>query len=334
MTRRVRTIDVHLEGGPLRLIVEGWPTLPGDSMRRRFVAASRTGDRLRRALFGEPRGHRDLIGAVLTEPASPGACAGLLFMSRDGWLAACGYGVMAAAVVAVERGLLTGRGSLEDLTFDTLAGPLAVRLAFERRAPERRVARVSTRTGPCRLLAPGVSLQREGGRVLADVVWAEGIRLVVDSEAARVPLRPDALEEIRRAALGLMARFDARVQLPAVPVPHRRASSLIVTGPPEGEGAALRTVSVSRDGMVDRSPSVCGAAAVLTVLESMGAIPNDEEGIACESLLGTRLEAVVEAREDSSGPPGIVVGVSGRAWITGEHVFLLPDDDPLAARSL
>ena len=47
--------------------------------------AARHADHLRRVLIHEPRGHADMFGAVLTEPASPGAHAGVLFMQDDGF---------------------------------------------------------------------------------------------------------------------------------------------------------------------------------------------------------------------------------------------------------
>jgi proline racemase len=326
MTRRIRTIDAHAEGGPLRLIVEGWPTLAGRSMRRRFASATRSADALRRALFGEPRGHRDLIGAVLTEAASPGACAGLLFMNSERWLSFSGYGSMAAAAIAVERGLLTSAADLEHLTFDTLAGPASLKVALDA-GPRRRV---SCQAQPSCLLAPGMGLDLGGHRVLADVVWAGGVRLVVDSEAARVPLRRDRLDDIRRAGLSLVERFDARSHLAGVRVPHRRASGVVITGPPESEHAALRLVSIAADGTVDRSPSMCGSVAALTVLDRMGLAGDDSTGIGCESLAGTQFTAAIDSRVTALGQPAIVARVSGRVWITGEHVFLLSDDDPLA----
>ena len=49
-----------------------------DSMRRQ-------GDQLRRAVVLEPRGHTDMCAALLTEPVSPGAHAGLFFMHADGF---------------------------------------------------------------------------------------------------------------------------------------------------------------------------------------------------------------------------------------------------------
>src|SRR5215510_2746926 len=75
----LKTIDAHVGGEPFRLIVEGFPAPRGKSLTDKRDWANRHADHLRRLLMLEPRGHRDMSGAVLTEPASPGSHAGVLF---------------------------------------------------------------------------------------------------------------------------------------------------------------------------------------------------------------------------------------------------------------
>ncbi len=47
-------------------------------------------DHLRRSIMLEPRGHADMYGALLTEPVTPRAHAGVLFMHNEGWSTMCG----------------------------------------------------------------------------------------------------------------------------------------------------------------------------------------------------------------------------------------------------
>ena len=60
-------------------------------------------DHLRRALMLEPRGHADMYGALLTEPVTDGAHAGVLFMHNEGWSTMCGHGIIAVTTIAIER---------------------------------------------------------------------------------------------------------------------------------------------------------------------------------------------------------------------------------------
>src|SRR5438270_5117137 len=103
----VKTIDAHAAGEPLRLIVGGFPSPRGRTMLEKREWVRRHADHLRRALMLEPRGHRDMYGAVLTEPVAPGSHAGILFMHADGYDAMSGHGIIAAATIALERGLIT-----------------------------------------------------------------------------------------------------------------------------------------------------------------------------------------------------------------------------------
>jgi 4-hydroxyproline epimerase len=48
-----------------------------------------------------------------------------------------------------------------------------------------------------------------------------------------------------------------------------------------------------------------------------------------ESLIGTRFSGRVSARTVVGELEAIVPEIEGSAWITGEHTFLVDDDDPL-----
>lgn len=106
MIRCIKTIDAHAAGEPLRLIVGGFPQPPGNTMLEKRAWVRKRRDRIRRALMREPRGHADMYGAVLTEPVSADAHAGVLFMHNAGYSSMCGHGVIAVVTIAVERGLI------------------------------------------------------------------------------------------------------------------------------------------------------------------------------------------------------------------------------------
>ncbi|HEX6972959.1 MAG TPA: proline racemase family protein, partial [Vicinamibacterales bacterium] len=105
----IRCIDGHTAGEPLRLIVEGFPTIEGRTIleKREFIREHY--DHLRRALMLEPRGHYDMYGALLTEPEHAGSDAGVLFMHNAGFSTMCGHGTIAVVTMAIERGLIVPR---------------------------------------------------------------------------------------------------------------------------------------------------------------------------------------------------------------------------------
>lgn len=75
----LRAIDSHTGGEPTRLIIEGFPDLGRGSMAERKVLFAQQYDAWRRAIILEPRGNDVLVGALLCQPCSPQATAGVIF---------------------------------------------------------------------------------------------------------------------------------------------------------------------------------------------------------------------------------------------------------------
>src|SRR5439155_15320613 len=95
MHQVLKTIDAHVAGEPLRLIVDGAPRPIGKTMAQKRDWMKRHADGLRRTIVLEPRGHRDMCAAMLTEPVAPGSDAGVIFLHNDGYPAISGHGIVA-----------------------------------------------------------------------------------------------------------------------------------------------------------------------------------------------------------------------------------------------
>ena len=324
--RRIRTIDAHAAGEPLRLVVEGFPVPRGASMLDKRAWVRRRHDRIRRALMREPRGHADMYGAVLTEPVSPGAHAGVLFMHNDGYSTMCGHGVIAVVKIALEQGLLQPRDPADDIVLDTPAGTVRARAGL---GGDGRVEAVSFVNVPSFVLRAGTPIDIDGRVVPVDVAFGGAFYAIVDGESVGVPIRREELGRLRALAGEIRKRIEK-----AVDVAHPTAAGLhgiygtVFTGPPAAETAHLRNVTVFADAQVDRSPCGTGTSAVMAVVDAMGLL--DPAGcFVHESLIGTTFAGTVEARTSVGDLPAIVPRIEGRAWITGRHEFLLDDEDPL-----
>src|SRR5438552_1443945 len=121
MMKKFATIDAHVAGETVRLLVGGAPSVAGSTMSEKIAWLRKHGDPLRRSLMLEPRGHAGMHGAMLTEPVSPRAHAGILSMHACGFPALSGEAVIAAVTIALENKLI--EGELEQLVLDTPAGP-------------------------------------------------------------------------------------------------------------------------------------------------------------------------------------------------------------------
>jgi proline racemase len=333
----LKTVDAHAEGGPLRLVVDGFPAPRGKTMLERRDWAARHADHLRRSLMLEPRGHADMCGAVLTEPVSPGAHAGLLFMHNEGYGEMCGHGIIAVTTIVLERGLLMPGGDGATVVFDTPAGTIRARASSRvsgldnpREGDVVRVEHVSFLNVPSFVLHGGLSVKLGARHVRADVAFGGVFYAIVDSEAAGLPIDAAHVPELRRAGMEIKGAIDATRAI-AHPIEPRLQGmhGTIFTSPPHDDRADLRTAAVFAAGAVDRSPSGTGAAAILAVLDAMGFVGGDRPFV-CESVIGTRLALRVAGRTAVGDYEAIVPEIEGSAWIVGEQTFFVDEADPLA----
>lgn len=326
---RIDTIDAHVAGAPLRLVVRGFPSVRGRTMLDKRAWASRYADGLRRILMLEPRGHADMTGAVFTEPTAPGSHAGVLFMDADGFSPLSGSGIIAVTATALARGLLTLPDEASSVVFDTPAGTVrATRLGSQLPDADRRQGRVAFTSVPSFVLQPGVDVRVAGRRLRADVAYGGGFYAIVDGEAAGVAVDGTHLDHLRRTGREIAAAVDATITI-AHPVMTalEGLDGVIFTAPSRGN-ADLRNATVFASGAVDRSPCGTGTAAVMAVLDAMGLL-SDDRPFVHEGLVGTTFAGTLTGRTRVGEFEAIVPSIEGSAWITGEHTFLVDDGDPL-----
>lgn len=366
MIRRLRSIDAHAAGEPLRLIVEGFPAPQGPTMLDKREWARKKNDHLRRALMLEPRGHADMYGAVLTEPVAPGSHAGLLFMHNEGYATMCGHGVIAATTIALERGLVMPGGEGRTVVYDTPAGTVRARATFGEapaampsgpgeaspsrsleplrgagapsnstgggapvRVNEARVTSVAFVNVPSFVLHAGLAVKIGTRHIRADVAFGGAFYAIVDSEAVGLPIDAAHLPELRRAGMEIKHAIETSHAIAHPLEPGLQGIyGTIFTGPPNDPRADLRNVTIFADAQVDRSPCGTGTAAVMAVVDAMGLL-GTEKPFSQESLIGTRFSGRVSARTMVGECQAIVPEIEGTAWITGEHTFLVDETDPL-----
>ncbi len=330
--RRYRTLDAHAAGEPLRLIIEGYPAPKGRTMLEKRAWVKRHADAIRCALMLEPRGHADMYGAVLTEPVTPEADAGVLFMHNEGYSTMCGHGIVAVTTMAVERGLIHPKVP-NRIVYDSPAGPVRARAYVSERGGDDgrgiRVDRVAFDNVPSFVFAPGLPVRAGNREVRVDVAFGGAFYAIVDAEAAGLPIAPARLPELRRAGMEIKRAVED-----AITIVHPLDKGLngiygtIFTGPPERGGADLKNVTIFADAEVDRSPCGTGTCAVMAVIDAMGLMPPDRP-FGHESLIGTLFNGRITGRTRVGEFDAILPELEGSAWITGEHVFLVDDEDPL-----
>ena len=324
----IRTLDAHTAGEPLRLVVDGFPTVVGRTMLDKRAWFQEHHDNLRTALMLEPRGHADMYGALLTEPEHAGSDAGVLFMHNQGYSTMCGHGVIAVVTLALEQGLIVPR-THDEVVLDVPAGTVRASAHVRRAAGETRVAGVSFRNVPSFVLLAGVPLRLGSRSLRADIAFGGAFYAIVDSEAAGIPITPERLDDLRRAGMAVKRELESALTI--VHPEEPRLSGIygtIFTGPASSPDTDLRNVTIFADAAVDRSPCGTGTCAVMAVLSAMGLLA-PEQTFTHESIIGTRFRGRVAGETAVAGIPAIVPHLAGEAFMTGRHSFLIDPGDPL-----
>ena len=323
---RIKTIEAHAAGEPLRIITQGFPPLPGRTIlaKRRF--AKKHYDHLRTALMGEPRGHADMYGAIITPPERKDSHIGVLFLHNEGFSTMCGHGIIALTTAVLEAGLVKVRGSRPVLRIDTPAGLVEARA----RIAAGRVREVSFRNVPSFVYALDQRVEVPGiGGIDYDLAFGGAFYAFCRAEDLGLRLVPAEFRKIIEAGMKIK---QAVMRSRAVKHPFEKDLGFlygtIIIGPAAKPSHHSRNVCVFADGEVDRSPTGTGVSARAAILRARGQITKDQDFIV-ESILGTCFTGRV-VRETRIGPYNAVIPeVTGRAHLTGRAEWLIDPRDPL-----
>jgi trans-L-3-hydroxyproline dehydratase len=320
--RKIQVVESHAGGEPLRVVIGGWPEIPGATMLAKRAYAQQHQDAWRRALMWEPRGHADMYGAVVTEPVTPDGDLGVLFLHNEGFSTMCGHGVIALATVLIETGRLRDRDSVR---LDTPAGRVTARA---RRMNDGHVRSVAFENVPSFAQALDREVDVPGvGPVRYDLAFGGAYYAYCDAASLDVRLQPEDFRALIDAGMRVK-----RAVMAAGPIQHPLEADLgylygtILSGPGEA-GADLRNVCIFADGQVDRSPTGTGVSGRLAIEHARGRLRRGEPFV-IESLIGSRFTGRVMGETRVGNVPAIVPEVEGSAAVLGEAEFLLDEDDP------
>ncbi len=328
----VRTVDYHTAGEPFRIVAEPPLVLGGDTVaeRRALATPGTPADDLRRLLCHEPRGHADMYGCFVVPPDDDGAALGVLFWHKDGFSTACGHGTIALGTWAVEAGLVpVSPHGPTDVVVDVPSGRVTARVT----ARAGRVLGVDFISVPSWCVAQDLAVSTALGEVRVDVGFGGAFYAHLDVASVGLAVTPDHLPRLLALGRAVKWALDAT---PWARHPHDpRLDGVYGTvlfedlGPTERGDLHQRNVTVFADGEVDRSPCGSGTASRVAVLHRQGRL-GTRQSLVHDSIVGSRFTATAGAEVVHHDIEAVVPVVSGRAFRTGEHAFVVDADDDLA----
>lgn len=319
------TIDSHTAGEPTRLIIGGFGPVPGNTMKDKRLYLMENFDSIRLQLTNEPRGHRDMLAALVTEPASADADFGLIYMDTRRYPFLCGHATIGAVTTLIEAGVVEAQEPITTVTVDTPSGPMKTKAHIS----GGRVESVSIQMVPSFVYRMGELLNiPDLGTITVDTVCVGGFFVMVSANQAGMEIvgknSRDTIDLgmtiIELANQQLSVRHPARPEVTTVDVVEFYDSS----NDHKGFG---KNFVVYGEGHLDRSPCGTGTAAKLTLLHRQGRIGVNHPFQNRSGLGSTFVGRIVE--ETKVGElPAVVVEIRGSAHITGIHQFIVDPRDP------
>ena len=305
--KRIHVIDSHTGGEPTRLVMSGFPALPGDTLVEKRDALRESHDHWRRACLLEPRGNDVLVGALYCEPVTPGATCGVIFFNNTGYLGMCGHGTIGLVASLHHLGMIQPG----DHRIDTTVGPVSATLHED--------GAVTVRNVPAYRYRQRVPVEVPGyGVVHGDIAWGGNWFFLISDHGLRVA--GDNLEAL--------TRYSAAVQQALEDQGIRGEDGGLIDHIElfaDDAEADSRNFVLCPGKAYDRSPCGTGTSAKLACLAADGKL---QPGMTWRqaSVIGSQFEGRYETAEGGR----IIPTIRGRANVSAEATLLIEDDDPFA----
>jgi proline racemase/AcrR family transcriptional regulator len=326
MGRKFTTVDSHTMGEATRIILDGFPELKGNSMMEKKQYLEKHCDDYRKALMLEPRGHRDMFGALLTDPVSAEADIGVIFMDSGGYLNMCGHGSIGSATIAVEAGLVE---VVEPYTTVVLEAPAGI-IRAKVHVVEGKAREVSILNVPSFLYKENLEVTLgEYGTVTFDISFGGSFFALVDSEKIGIPIEQKNLDKLTDFGMKLLDKINKTISVKHPYLDITTVDLVEIYGPSDKEGVDKRNVVIFGESQADRSPCGTGTSAKVATLYARGQLKLNEEFV-YESITGSTFTGVATKEIEIDGKRAIVPRITGSAYITGLNEWIIDETDPLA----
>ena len=322
---RVITLDSHTAGEPTRLIVGGVGPVPGKTMAEKRQFFMKHFDHIRLQLTRETRGHRGMFAAFLTEPATPGAHFGLIYMDPRRYPYLCGHGTMGAVMTLIEAGAIEVKGNELPVIVDTPSGLIQTKAFMQ----NGRVESVVIKMVPSFVYRDHEKLELPDlGRLSVATVCVGGFFVMVSSQQIGLdmiaPNRPHfiawGMKLIDAANQQLVVRHPTRPEVNTIDVTEFYDPA----GDADKKG---KSMVIYGEEHMDRSPCGTGTTAKMTLLYHRGQLRLNET-FTNSSPLGTTFQGRLVEEVQLGDTQAVIAEIRGKAHITGVHEFIMDPKDP------
>ena len=326
---QIKTIDMHTGGEPLRVIIDGFPELKGNSVLDYRRYCKENYDYLRTALMFEPRGHADMYGCILLPPNDDEGDFGVIFLHNEGYSTMCGHAIIAISTLAVEMNWIDIKEGENILKIDAPCG----RITSFANVKNGKVTGIRFHCVPSFVVGLDRTVKVEGlGNVTYDLAYGGAFYAYVDMNKNNFDfdLTPNSYRTL--ISKGMDIKRAVMQQDEEILHPFENDLSFnygtIFIGDPLHEGVDSRNVCIFAEGEVDRSPTGSGVSGRMAIHKARKEIDFGEK-MNIESITDSIFVGSVISEIDYGPYTAVIPQVEGTAHITGMHTFVINPKDPM-----
>ncbi len=326
---QIKTIDMHTGGEPLRVIIQGFPEIKGDSVLAYRKYCKEHLDYLRTALMFEPRGHADMYGCLLVPPNDKNADFGILFLHNEGYSTMCGHAIIAISTLAVRMQWISVKEGDNCIKIDAPCG----RITSFVRVHHGKIRGVRFHCVPsfvvrldCQITVPGL------GNVIYDLAYGGAFYAYVDlrKNSLGLNLTRESYRDLIHQGMAIkraVMKADKQIIHPFEKDLSFLYGTIFIDGS-DSPNVDSKNICIFAEGEVDRCPTGSGVSGRMAIHKKRGEIDFGET-MTIESITGSVFKGSVVSEEPYGPFNAVIPQVEGTAHITGMHTFLIDPDDPV-----
>ncbi|GAA6170421.1 proline racemase family protein [Colwellia sp. KU-HH00111] len=334
----INSLECHTGGEPLRIITDGFPELKGDTILAMRRDCQKHHDNLRRALMFEPRGHKDMYGAIITKPERLDSHFGAIFIHNEGYSTMCGHAVIALAKCAVESGAVKQTAEVTSVVIDVPCGQIRAKAIAQNFPHNTSITQVSFESVPSFVFTQGLKVEvPELGTINVDIAFGGAFYAYVKAIDLGLTLTPAHQEKLVEYGKKIKNAVNQTLK---VKHPFEEDLSFLygvifIQAHQNSHSTTQvhsRNVCIFADGELDRSPTGSGVSGRIALHVAKGEVPL-QQSIIIDSILGSQfsVQAIkhISYGNNEQTYQGIIAQVTGDAFICGKAQWLINKDDPL-----
>ncbi len=327
---QIKTIDMHTGGEPLRVIVDGFPELKGNSVLEYRRYCKEHYDYLRTSLMFEPRGHADMYGCILVPPNDDNSDFGILFLHNEGYSTMCGHAIIAISTLAIEMNWIDVKEGDNIIKIDAPCG----RITSYAHVENGQVKGVSFHCVPSFVVGLDKTIMVDGlGKITYDLAYGGAFYAYVDmaKNSFNFDLSTKAYRKLIDYGMKIknaVMRADKEILHPFENDLGFLYGTIFIDNNKQPSGADSKNVCVFAEGEVDRCPTGSGVSGRMAIHKARKEIDYGET-MAIESITGSIFRGSIISEEDYGPFKAVIPQVEGIAHITGMNTFVIDPKDPM-----